>query len=72
MLAVRLAFLRAMDATEADTFRAGVVQNFDRAAVEGGNDRAGEVSSCYPQCLLDSHGFKTFQKVGSPQTEMTA
>jgi len=41
MLALRLAFLRAMDATEADTFRAGVVQYLDGVTVE---DRPSEVS----------------------------
>jgi hypothetical protein len=43
-LAVGLTFLRAVDATEADTLRVGVVQNLDGVAVEDGNDGAGEVS----------------------------
>jgi hypothetical protein len=37
-----LAFLRAVDAAEADTFRVGVVQDFDGVAVEGRDDRTGE------------------------------
>jgi hypothetical protein len=39
-----LAFLRAVDATEADTLRVGVVQDFDGIAVEDGNNGAAEVS----------------------------
>jgi hypothetical protein len=39
-----LAFLRAVDAAEADTLRLGVVENFEGVAVEDGNDGAGEVS----------------------------
>jgi hypothetical protein len=35
--AVGLAFLRAVDATEADTFGALVVQDFDGVAVEDGD-----------------------------------
>jgi hypothetical protein len=35
--------LRAIDAAEADTFRMGVVQDFDRVAVEDGDNGAGEV-----------------------------
>jgi hypothetical protein len=42
-LAEGLALLGAVDAFEADAFGAGVVQNFDRIAVENGNDGAGEV-----------------------------
>ena len=38
-----LAFLRAVDATEADTFSVSVVQDFNRVAVEDGDDEAGEV-----------------------------
>jgi hypothetical protein len=41
-----LAFLRAVDATEADTFRPGVVQDFDGIAVEDRDDGAGDVGSC--------------------------
>jgi hypothetical protein len=37
-LAEGLAFLRAVDATEADTLRVGVVQDFDGVAVEDGDD----------------------------------
>ncbi len=33
-----------VDAAEADTFRAGVVQDFDGVAVEDGDNGAGEVS----------------------------
>jgi hypothetical protein len=33
-----LAFLRAVDAAEADTFRVGVVQDFDGVAVEDGDE----------------------------------
>jgi hypothetical protein len=42
-LAVGLAFLRAVDPTETDTFMALVVQNFDGVAVEDADDGAGEV-----------------------------
>ena len=42
-LAEGLALLRAVDATEADTFRVLVVQDFEGVAVEDGDDRAGEV-----------------------------
>jgi len=38
-----LAFLRAVDATEADTLRVGVVQHFDRVSVEDRDNGAGEV-----------------------------
>ena len=41
-LTERLAFLRAIDAVEADTFRLLVVQDFDGVAVEDGDDLAGE------------------------------
>ena len=44
-LAVGLAFLWAVDAAEADTFRVVVVQDFDGVAVEDGDDGAGEVGS---------------------------
>ena len=43
LLAVGLAFLRAVDAAEADAFRVVVVQDFDGVAVEDGDDGAGEV-----------------------------
>ena len=43
VVAVGLPFLRAVDAIEADTFRALVVQDFDRVAVEDRDDGAGEV-----------------------------
>jgi hypothetical protein len=33
-----LAFLRAVDAAEADTLRVGVVQGFDGVAIECGDD----------------------------------
>ena len=38
-----MALLRAVDAAEADTFRVGVVQDFDGVAIENGDDGAGEV-----------------------------
>ena len=44
-LAEGLAFLRAVDAAEADAFRVLVVQDFDGVAVEDGDDGAGEVGS---------------------------
>ncbi len=37
-----LALLRAVNATEADTLRVGVVQNFDGVAIEDRHDGAGE------------------------------
>jgi hypothetical protein len=37
-----LAFLRAVDPTEADAFRTGVLQDFDGVAVKDGDDWAGE------------------------------
>jgi hypothetical protein len=37
-----LTTLRAVDATETDTFRASVVQDFDGVSVEDGNDLDGE------------------------------
>ena len=40
LLAVGLAFLRAVDTAEADTFRVLDVQDFDGVAVEGGDDGA--------------------------------
>jgi hypothetical protein len=43
-LPIGLAFLRAIDAAEADAFRLAVVQNVEGVAVEDGNDGAGEVS----------------------------
>ena len=42
-LAIDLAFLRAVDAAEEDTFRMVAVQHFEGVAVEDGNDGAGEV-----------------------------
>jgi hypothetical protein len=39
------AFLGAVDAAEADTLRVGVVQNFDDAAGEDGDNGAGEGGS---------------------------
>ncbi len=39
--AIGLAFLRAVDAAQTDTFRVSVVQDFDGVAVEDGNDGAG-------------------------------
>jgi hypothetical protein len=39
-LTVGLTFLRAVDAVEADTFGAVVVQDFDGVAVEDGDDEA--------------------------------
>jgi hypothetical protein len=45
IVAEGLTFLRAVDATESDTFRICVVQDFDGIAVEDGDDGAGEVGS---------------------------
>jgi hypothetical protein len=45
VVAVSLTFLWAINATQADTFRAGIVQDFDSVAVEDGDDGAGEVSA---------------------------
>jgi hypothetical protein len=42
-MAVRLALLWAVDATETDALRVLVVQHFDGVAVEDGDDGAGEV-----------------------------
>jgi hypothetical protein len=42
-LALGLAFLRAGDAIETDTFRVLVVKDFDGVAVEDGDDVGGEV-----------------------------
>ena len=39
-----LAFLRTVDAAQADALRVGIVQDFDGVAIEEGDDRAGEVS----------------------------
>jgi hypothetical protein len=36
-------FFRAVDAAQADTFRAGVVQHFECVTVEDGDDGAGEL-----------------------------
>ena len=41
-LAVGLALLRAVDAVQADTFGVVIVQDFERVAVEDGDDLAGE------------------------------
>ncbi len=43
--AVRLTFLWAINATQADTFGAVAVQDFEGVAVEDGDDEAGEVSN---------------------------
>ena len=43
IVAKGLAFLRAVDATETDAFRALVVQNFESVAVKDSDDGAGEV-----------------------------
>jgi hypothetical protein len=37
---------RAVDAAQADTLRAGVVQDFDGVAVEDGNNGADELGEC--------------------------
>ena len=50
-LVVRLAFLRAVNPAQADTFRAVIVQDFDGVAVKDGGGMAGEVG-----------GFLTFLK----------
>ena len=47
VVAVGLAFLRAVDAAEADTFRVVVVQDFEGVAVEAGDDGA-EKSASHP------------------------
>lgn len=44
IVAVGLVFLRTVDPTEADTFGAVVVQDFDVVAIEDGDNGAGEVS----------------------------
>ena len=46
-VAVGLAFLWTVDATEADTFRMGVVQDFDGVAVEEGDDLGSKVQREY-------------------------
>jgi hypothetical protein len=43
IVAEGLALLWAVDATEADTFRMGVVQDFDGVTVEDGDNGASEV-----------------------------
>lgn len=56
-----LAFLRAVDPVEADTFGALIVQHFNGVAVEDGDDAAGEIcrdgsagekdmEECCPEC----------------------
>jgi len=50
--AVGLAFLRAVDAVEADALRVVIVQDFDGVAVEDGDDLAGEI------CLDNGTGEK--------------
>ena len=45
-LAERLRFLRAVDAIQADALRLFVMQDFDRVAVDNGDDEAGEL--CRP------------------------
>jgi hypothetical protein len=47
VVAVGLAFLRAVDATETDAFRVSAVQDIDGVAVEDGDDGAGEVQREY-------------------------
>ena len=42
LLPIGVAFLRAADPTQPDKLRVGVVQNFDRVAIEDGDDRADE------------------------------
>jgi len=42
-----LAILRAVNPTEADPFRTGVVQDFDGVAVEDGDNGTGEVQCKY-------------------------
>jgi hypothetical protein len=49
VLAIRLAFLWAVDAGKTDAFRVLVVQDFDGVAVEDGDDGAGEIGS-YERC----------------------
>ena len=43
LLAVGLTLLRAVNPVEADSFSAGVVQDFDRVAVEDSNNLTGEI-----------------------------
>ena len=45
MMAVRLAFPWTVDATQADTFGAPVVEDFKGIAVKDGDDEAGEVGA---------------------------
>jgi|GWRWMinimDraft_8_1066016.scaffolds.fasta_scaffold84941_2 hypothetical protein len=45
MLAERLAFLGAVDATEADTFSMVAVQEFEGVAVDQAHNSSGEVGS---------------------------
>jgi hypothetical protein len=42
LAAIGLAFLGAVNPAEADAFRVSVVQNFDRVAVEDGDNGTGE------------------------------
>jgi len=46
-LAEGLALLWAIDATETDTFRAVIVQDFEGVAVEDGDDGTGEIRRKY-------------------------
>jgi hypothetical protein len=43
VIAVGLTFLRAVDPTETDTFRVGVVQDFDGDTIEDGDNGTGLV-----------------------------
>lgn len=54
--AVGLPLLRTVDAAEADTFRALVMEDFDRLAVENGDNGAGEVGST--DNSWDEQGFQ--------------
>lgn len=45
LLPIGLALLRAVDTAESDAFRTLVVQDFDGATIEDGDDWAGEVFS---------------------------
>ena len=57
--AVGLAFLRAVDAAEADTFSMMAVQDFEGVAVEDGNDGAGEIVCMSRQAERELNNART-------------
>ena len=61
-LAVGLAFLRAIDPAEADTFRALVVQGFDSVAVDHSDNSSGEVGGERETC--SEHAAKDYDELG--------